>query len=294
MLDALLRRGYLPERLPPIFSTALFADCIGQNPGKLPQSFVQNRAPWTESLSHDSFKNGLRRRMSIPNPINYVRISSVFDENQLELTNQWAKSGYSLTTPSVNGAIIRGIAPDLGETATARAMVRVGAQYLLKVDVAQFYPSLYTHTIPWALHSKTVAKARKSDQTLLGNHIDKEIQDSQNGQTKGIAIGPDTSLGVAEVILSVIDEIVAQDQKAVAGVRIIDDLELGFRRVADAEETLWQLESLLHDYELHLNSEKTEIVHLPCALEPAFVSMLRPLIPSSTNGSRAQWVDFFS
>jgi hypothetical protein len=31
--------------------------------------------------------------------------------------------------------------------------------FVLISDVSQFYPTLYTHAIPWALHGKAYAKA---------------------------------------------------------------------------------------------------------------------------------------
>jgi len=29
-------------------------------------------------------------------------------------------------------------------------------KYLIKTDIKNFYPSIYTHSIPWALHDKAV------------------------------------------------------------------------------------------------------------------------------------------
>lgn len=96
-------------------------------------------------------------------------------------------------------------------------MTRVGSRYLLKADISQFYPSIYTHTIPWALHSKATAKAGQRDVELAGNVLDKELQACQHGQTKGIAIGPDTSLGIAELLLSPIDHRMNEECDIVAG-----------------------------------------------------------------------------
>jgi len=171
---------------------------------------------------------------------------------------------------------------------------RLGARYLLKADIAQFYPSIYTHTIPWALHGKQQAKLEIKNPSLPGNVIDKELQACQNGQTKGVSIGPDTSLGIAELVLAPIDARLKRECSVVGGLRFIDDMEYSFRKLADAEEALYRLEEFLHEYELQLNSTKTLISALPELLESKFVTDLRRLIPSSDNRSKSMWIDYFS
>ncbi|MFM6127183.1 MAG: hypothetical protein ACKPBV_00235 [Sphaerospermopsis kisseleviana] len=36
------------------------------------------------------------------------------------------------------------------------AYVAFQYKYLIKTDIKNFYPSIYTHSIPWALHKKDV------------------------------------------------------------------------------------------------------------------------------------------
>jgi len=56
---------------------------------------------------------------------------------------------------------------------------------MLNTDITDCYGAIYTHTIPWALHEKDVAKQCRNDKRLIGNQIDKTIQEMQNGQTNG-------------------------------------------------------------------------------------------------------------
>jgi hypothetical protein len=58
--------------------------------------------------------------------------------------------------------------------------------YLIQTDITDCYGSIYTHSIAWALHTKAVAKSKRNDSSLLGNKIDKYIQNMQCGQTNGI------------------------------------------------------------------------------------------------------------
>jgi hypothetical protein len=89
--------------------------------------------------------------------------------------------------------------------------------------------------------------------------LDKELQAGQNGQTKGIPIGPATSLGIAELVLSNIDVQLDGHCDVQAGVRFIDDIELSFKTLAQAEDALPKLEGLLHEYDLQPNAGKTTV-----------------------------------
>jgi len=78
------------------------------------------------------------------------------------------------------------------------------------------------------------------------------------------------------------------------GVRFIDDIELSFQRLADAEAALAKLEALLNEYELQLNANKTRIVALPESLDAPYATELRPQLPHKTEATRTQWTDFFN
>jgi Reverse transcriptase (RNA-dependent DNA polymerase) len=293
MLYALLTAGFLPKELPPFFSSKSLGN-IFSSP-TLPAAFTAPGAHWTKSVKHNLARpGGMRRRLTVPNPVSYFRLASAFDRNTSLLDAEWKKSPYSGTTPVVMPPQGLGIAPIASDRASARITSRVGAKYLLKTDIAQFYPSIYTHSIPWVLHTKPVAKARHRDLTLFGNVIDKALQACQDGQTKGIAIGPDTSLGIAELLLAPIDEKLARSCNIVGGMRFIDDIELTFKKIADAENALGTLENLLGEFELQLNPAKTKIVELPQQIESPYVSMLRQGLPPPNVATTAVWIDYFN
>lgn len=293
MLEALLEKGFLPRELPPLFTSKTLGD-VARVTGKLPDSLTKAQTNWTQPMHHNlSRVGGLRRRLTIPNPANYFRLANVFAVNNAQLTAEWAKSPFSHTRPHYDPQGARAIASSLADRATARAHSRVGARYILRADISQFYSSIYTHTIPWALHTKSVAKAKFRDLTLCGNVIDKELQACQSGQTKGIAIGPDTSLGISELLLSSIDASLASECKIVGGVRFIDDIEFSFATLSDAEYALIMLEAQLYERELQLNGNKTAIFELPSELESIYVSKLRPIIPSD-GASAPEWIDYFN
>ena len=48
---------------------------------------------------------------------------------------------------------------------------------LIKTDIKNFYPSIYTHSIPWALHGKEeIRNGKRNDYYLVGNCLDKLFQ----------------------------------------------------------------------------------------------------------------------
>lgn len=289
----LLVRGYLPKELPPLFSSATLAALIG-NSG-LPPPFTHPKAKWSAPVQHDLARpGGLRRRLGIPNPVNFFRLALTFQVHQGVLASEWNKSPYSLTGPDLALHSGRGMARDIKDRATPRIRARVGARYVLHTDIAQFYPSIYTHSVPWVLHTKAVAKTRVNDMTLVGNVLDKELQACQLGQTKGIAIGPDTSLGVAELLLSPLDQRIKLECNVVGGCRFIDDIELTFRTLSDADKALTRVEALLSELELQPNALKTRINELPVGLDSKFVSELRRDLPDAANAPPSQWIDYFN
>jgi RNA-directed DNA polymerase len=76
--------------------------------------------------------------------------------------------------------------------------------YLLHTDVTDCYGSLYTHSIPWAIHGMEEGKKNRKD-SLLGNRIDSFIRDGRYGQTNGISQGSVLMDFIAEIVLGFID-----------------------------------------------------------------------------------------
>ncbi len=156
-------------------------------------------------------------------------------------------------------------------------------------DIDQFYPSIYTHSIPWALHTKTAAKAAvkagkaAKGPPLLGDVLDKALRDMNDGQTHGIPIGPDTSLVIAEITLAAADkELISRSSRPLTGHRYVDDYELSFDSLSRAEDVLSDLQAVLASLELLLNPRKTRIVDLPMHLDDEWaVDIMIPFATSS-------------
>lgn len=280
----LLTRGFFHDRIiPPLNSRGLDVACedlldfvagdvrtAKKNHWQLPQRSrcSQHSVPKRKHL---------RRRFAIPNPRHQAILCVEVSENWLDLRKICEESTISLTAPRMSSR--RAIEGSHGSQGVAgeRALRSIGARYLLQTDFARFYPSIYTHSIPWAIHGKNQARAdRKLD--LYGNRLDLWVRETQDKQTSGIPIGPDTSFLMAEVIASKIDvELQGQIARPLRGTRYIDDYHLYFDTLAEAERALSGLHRVAAGYELEVNDAKTEIVELPEALEPSWKTQLRAI-----------------
>lgn len=140
-------------------------------------------------------------------------------------------------------------------------------RFYLKTDITDFYGSIYTHALEWALHTKSAAKANlaKKGPKSTGSLLDDLIRNGQDGQTKGIPIGPDSSQIAAELLLCAIDQELVKvvPSAETSALRLSDDLEFFARQRGEAEEVLLAWDALLATYDLNLNHKKTHIIEGP-------------------------------
>ncbi|MCX6006906.1 MAG: RNA-directed DNA polymerase [Chloroflexi bacterium] len=274
-IRGLITRGYFPVELPPAFSSHVCGNVLHTSAAHLPRDFNLDKA--SKNVAHNLLKYGTqRRRLGIPNPTNYFRLARFVSVNWNQLITIATQSPLSLTTPASlrppSRALVRRIKFPVKEE--RKALVRSRARYILTADISQFYHSVYTHSIPWAIHGKAASKAQRNNRTLLGNAFDKLIRASQDGQSVGIPIGPDISLLIAEIILNDIDMKLIGRGLGNA-FRMIDDYEFGCDSLVQAETAREYLQELLSEYELNLNNSKTRIEELPQVIETLCVSQLR-------------------
>lgn len=141
--------------------------------------------------------------------------------------------------------------------------MRTGARYLLKLDISQFYPSLYTHAVGWAVSPELRQRANWQNQRLLGKQLDQSLMNMQGKISQGIPIGPDTSFLLAEVVLAAVDK--AAGLKPENALRWYDDYEVACSDRQEAEAALKSLRAALAHFKLRPNLLKTSIVSLPAA-----------------------------
>ena len=125
---------------------------------------------------------------------------------------------------------------------------------------------------------------------LAGNLLDLWVRNGQDRQTIGIPIGPDTSLVIAELVLSSVDEEFSSLGGTGNGFRRVDDYEFGFASRSNAEENLALLQQALAKHELALNPRKTTIKELPVPLEEPWATELRATAISESKRGQARGI----
>lgn len=225
-----------------------------------------------------------RRVLSLPNPKAFLQLTNLMQENWEEV-QKFAKSKNSLSPITyihkyntigekamLNSENIRDSIQsksDFVEGIRNCIQTSLGYKYRLKVDVANCYNSIYTHSIAWAICGKDEAKQylrTKKPESLknsyeLAEKLDAFIRFQKNNETNGILVGPFTSRIFSEIVLAAIDRRLVETGFIFR--RYVDDYKIYFRSETQARESISQIERILNEYGLHLNNAKTEIACYP-------------------------------
>ncbi len=182
------------------------------------------------------------------------------------LRRKCQESPWSLSKPQSTGNDFgRCLGPSIrfADLNEHRARNRKNGRFLVSADLSEYYRSVYTHSVPWALHGKGFAKDNRTDKGLPGNQIDAALRRCQFDETMGLAVGPDASFLVGEVILSAVDRELAKCLSPLSATRYYDDYELVFAKQDEAERALGVIQNVLSEYNLLANPTKTRINRLP-------------------------------
>ncbi|APE28310.1 RNA-directed DNA polymerase [Aurantiacibacter gangjinensis] len=265
-LKALLSRGFFPNELPPPFHTNSFASSAVKRQEEWQKRKVHQFTSFPEAYSIPRHSD-IRRKLSVVNPINQYRVAKLIADNWSQIKEKINDSQISEFDPVIRTKKdLRPVRP-VNFDRVGREKIRIMAMYgrYIKTDVVRFYPSIYTHAVPWALLGKAYCKDNKDSQefkTSYANLLDKAVRDGQDRQTIGIPIGPDTSRILAETIMVGVEAAVKSiiSDLADRGIRYVDDLIIGISRDETPTNVLSALSSALYEFELELNAEKTQTV----------------------------------
>ena len=294
--NALLRYNYLPigkkypDDIPfPAFSTKDFTPNIAD---EMLENYKGKRQDKEKVTGYDQIEyratrfNLVTRLFHIPHPSPYAYLCKCLSEHWDKLSHI-CESPNSREKPAKHdtGRLIMREWEDLEQIslmnynklsdARYRLKISTGNFYRVKADIASFFPSVYTHSIPWAVVGSDKAKAN-SDEQLWYNALDKAQRNVKRGETQGIPIGPATSHIISEFILSKVDEALSD---AYQFVRYIDDYECYCETREEAEKFILNLEQELRKYLLSLNPTKVMVEELPLAYQDQWVIVLRNNIP---------------
>ncbi|WP_158838303.1 hypothetical protein [Polaribacter sp. L3A8] len=238
-IEHLLNKGYFPKELPPSFFTELFGNdftnisALADSTKNASLTALQNSVNTMTGLSRPEktekkvrlkqiFKNRLnysdcsqfnipksgiaRKIIKIPNPIHQGKLSQAIVDNYTEIAKLFNDSNLSTTKPQIETEIEQNKRSvkhnDFSFFKESGIINSFKYAVQLKTDIAKFYPSIYTHSVPWVTFGgkdkyKRNRALSNTDplkvSNIYGDDIDDRLMWCQNQQTMGIPIGPDTS-----------------------------------------------------------------------------------------------------
>ncbi|MFH6957002.1 RNA-directed DNA polymerase [Flavobacterium aquidurense] len=341
----LLGKGYFPKELPPCFHTSIFAtnyanikqdasnnenvsstlfintvDLIGgltraqkaEEKIKYKQIF-KNRLSFSDAVQFSIPKSGLSRNVvKITNPIHQGKLADVISANYGNISLLFSDSIFSTTKPQIeteNGESKRAVKHENYGYFKEKCVVDSFKYAIqLKTDIAKYYPSIYTHSVPWVTFGGKSLYKRNRDlhrtdtarvNSIYGDEIDDRLMWCQNQQTIGIPIGPDTSFIIAEIVACHLDKLLnKQLQKKkidFLAYRYYDDYYMYFNNELDAQIGLSEFKNILNDFELKTNDSKTIITKTQNELEKEWALDIKSFFfRPSKNDQRDDIWNFFS
>ncbi|MFG1319135.1 RNA-directed DNA polymerase [Xanthobacter autotrophicus] len=262
-LRRFLEVGYLAEELPPPF--------VSHSIARFRQALLRD---WSAEATYATFRSrpeqftiprygAARRRVTIPNPINFYRLSAVISNGWVEIRDHISKSKITEFRPILDAEGPRAVFKlDFGIIDKRTAEILSDYDYAFKTDITRFYHSIYTHSIAWALYGKDWVKKNRNQKSFkesLGNLLDLELRKGQEDQSVGMPIGPDTSRILSEVVAVGLERELQPllpnlDRRSI---RYVDDILIGFDEGENDDQVAAALEAAMSHYELDINVSKT-------------------------------------
>lgn len=283
LYKGLLAHGMFSTKLPPVFSTIPFFDYC-----KTLKTAFENKPKQYISLQIMRHKEGIRE-FGIPNPMAYQRqcrcIANYWDLLQKHFYCMTQNHKYKVSrihirrikrSPAIfemnykNWRIDGSPEPDL----------LIGKKFLVRADITKFFPSIYTHSLCWALVGKETSKEKRKENEWF-NAIDHSTQQTKDGETHGLLIGPHSSNLLSEIILTCVDERLVN--KGWEFIRHVDDYTCYVPTYEKGEAFISDLSSELNYFQLQINDKKTEITEFPLSSTTQWTNEINTFTPVINN-----------
>lgn len=279
--EALLTQNFLPrqhdhrEELPPVFHSKLFKPEIAE----VLRQFPIRKGGYDLIPFKRTRHPNIPRVMGIPHPRAYAELVHAICEGWDEIAQRCNSPNSQLQFKlHDDGRMLvhayDQIADD-GIVEDQDPLADFGMNFMLRTDITNFYPSIYSHALPWALVGHATAKKKRDDGQWF-NILDRGIRNCQRGETRGLPIGPGTSSILAEALLFPIDKFMRE--KGYQFKRYIDDYSVFLESSAKCNDFLKELSQILEKYSLSLNIRKTIIDNLPITSRETWVTEIDTLL----------------
>ena len=274
--EVLNNNGYFCEHFPFCFSTSSLSDKWNEIEMQI-RRLVCNNGIITNPIKISISKEGLLRRdIYIPNILSFLDLLIYMGDNyDIILSKSKSKASES----KINYIKSFEYPTSFKKSVIIRNVRFVGYKYKLKLDIANCFNSIYTHSLSWAFVGKNVAKAIVNRQQvptfeyMLGDKLDKLNSKMNSNQTNGLLTGPYTSRVSSELILAELDRVL--EDEGFRFVRYVDDYNFYFTTEEEAKNSITKIAQILSEYNLLLNKDKIEIIKFPFDILDNFEEIFR-------------------
>tara|TARA_R110002020_G_scaffold991_8_gene4816 strand:- start:1036 stop:2466 length:1431 start_codon:yes stop_codon:yes gene_type:complete len=200
----------------------------------------------------------------ITHPVAQALLSKELADNWKKVAGWLAQAKYSVDDLRLSQANERAVSDINFKVHTAKKQfIQATADWIVQTDITRFYPSIYTHSIPWAAYGKAKVKEDiKLFSGSLADRLDILVRATNRNQTIGIPIGPETSRIIAEIVSSRVDREFAERLKTLKSNqvdRLQDDWFIGVSSLSEAEKVLSDVSHVYREFGLEINGSKTSI-----------------------------------
>ena len=275
--EGLLAYGLFNERLPPFLTAKNFFEyCQSGN-----RSFMTAKKEQSY-IYYESMRNiNTPRPLAIPNPIAYQSLCwflrNHWQELQLHFKNKTQNESHKRSRIHIRKmkgkkSLFEMNYSHFKSDGNPELDLLIGKKYMVNADISTCFPSIYTHSLAWALVGKDIAKINKKNNSEWYNQLDFYTRNSKHGETHGLLIGPHASNLLSEIILTAVDYELQLNKWEY--IRNIDDYTCYVSSYEEGQKFLVDLTEALRFYNLVLNHKKTQISPLPLASVEQWVRRL--------------------
>lgn len=283
--EGLLAHGLFNNKLPPFVTSKSFFEYYKVNP--------TINSKWRDYIRYENMRNiNIPRQLAIPSPFAYAQLC-------LHIKEHWdkIKEHVRVNTENQSHKISRVHVRKMEHSESIFEMnyknfeddgwpendLLIKSNYIVHADISNCFPSIYSHSVPWALIGKEEAKSKTAPRfkNEWYNKLDEYLRITKNGETNGVLIGPHASNLISEIILIVVDKNLYD--KGYKFIRYIDDYQCYVDSIDQADKFLIDLSIELKKFELTLNHKKTEILNLPLNSEKKWLRTLKRYLFSDEN-----------
>lgn len=286
IIDSLYKEGIYSEYLPEEY------DCKDLLKLKTISLKSTNERPYTYTMNKNDTSLE-RRTISIPEIGSYINLIKYLESSNVlnQIIKLSKKSTHSFSKIITTTNKIRTFSNpyreedpmseknkdhDFIDNTIIKLRKSTGSLGILKLDIANFYGSFYTHNIAaigygaeWAEEQFRLGTSQEKhhDYESLSN-LDERVSGLNQKRTHGLLVGPQISFIVSEGLMSTIDFELEEQLKERLGdkvdfIRFVDDYDVFIQSEEDVPLVILLFTKVLEKYGFVLNDNKTEYIKFP-------------------------------